>query len=572
MKSIISLLGNIKKKYLISILIFLQITTILDVVSLSLIIPIMHVIINIESINELKFFREYFVFLTKFSQTQILISILLIFAAINVMKSSIYVFLNYRIHQFAKYFNQTVSNKILIYYLTENYENILNNKNSSLIRNITEETERTTYAVINLLSLITEIIMMTLILGFIFYIDSVSISLVILTTVLGVFFFKVIINKKLTEWSSMRQKMFGRRLSKITDSIQAFIEINLLNKSVKTAEEYHKINETYFNKLINYLVVQSLPRFIVEFFALLGICLALIFMIERGFDTHQILSSLAVLAAGALRLLPGFNKVYSCIVSFSFSKPSVKLIRDELRKASNLKLKLKNFDKNFTFKESIILNKISFKYLNSIKILDKVDIQINKGDTLGIKGSSGSGKSTLVKIIMGILPPSKGQVLIDNTDLTGYDDKHSFYDKIAYVAQSVYLFNDTIKNNIAFCEDQKILSKEEEERLKKAIEVAQLEKFINNSPNKLDTMVGENGIKISGGQKQRIGIARALYLNREILILDEATNSLDLDTESKILQNIKNNFNRLTIIMISHRVNNYEICNKIFDLDKNKNI
>jgi len=571
MKDIFYLLSNVKKGKLIVIIIFLQITSILDILSLALIIPIMHIIINPDSLNSLRYFDKLAIFLKNYSKVEMLYCTLFLFAFINILKSSSYVYINYKIHEFAKFFNQNVSSKILFYFLNSEYEEILNKKSSSLIRNITEETERATYALINFLSLISETLLLIFVFCFIFYIDYISVLIVITSIIFGIIILKVIVKNKLELWGKIRQKMFGERLTKIIDSAQSVVEIKLLNKIQKTKEEYHNINEIYFDKLIKYLTVLTVPRFVVEFFSILGISIALGSMLYRGMSSQEILNTLAILVAGSLRLLPGASKIYSYIMSFSFSSSAVKIVNSELKKINTFSPLNHSIKTKISLNHSIILKGIYFKYKNSKIILNKLSLNINRGDIYGITGGSGSGKSTLIKIIMGILRPYKGDIYIDTQNLhEKNENKFKFYNKLSYVPQSVYLFNDTIKNNICLNGGKKLTLKEQD-RLKQIIEITELYNFVNELPQNIETLVGENGIRISGGQKQRIGIARALYLNREILILDEATNALDIATEFKILHNIKNHCKKFAIIMISHRINNYKICNKIFNLDKKIN-
>ena len=198
-----------------------------------------------------------------------------------------------------------------------------------------------------------------------------------------------------------------------------------------------------------------------------------------------------------------------------------------------------------------------------MEILNNFSLEIKKGEIVGIKGTTGSGKSTLLKIILGLLKPKKGKILIDDNDLHEKNFLNLWYDKVSYVPQNVYLINDSIKKNILLgieenTENVKIYNEVKKNSLS--------DEFINKSIKLDNTIVGENGLKLSGGQKQRLGIARALYQQKEILILDEATNSLDENTEKNILSNILKLENKPTIIFVSHKSSNFNICNKIIDL------
>ena len=194
-----------------------------------------------------------------------------------------------------------------------------------------------------------------------------------------------------------------------------------------------------------------------------------------------------------------------------------------------------------------------------------INFQINKGEHIGILGETGSGKSTLLDMLVGLQPPTKGDIFIDDICLYGGKTNFDWTSKIACVSQNVFLREGTIAENIAYGE-----SKEEYdfELLERASRIAQIYEFINQSKKGFETNVGERGILLSGGQRQRITIARAIYKSRQILVLDEATSALDNDTEEKIINSIKNNSN-LTIIMVTHRIKSLEGCDRLFKIKNN---
>ena len=192
-------------------------------------------------------------------------------------------------------------------------------------------------------------------------------------------------------------------------------------------------------------------------------------------------------------------------------------------------------------------------------------MNIKKGTSVGIIGRSGSGKSTLVDIILGLLEPEKGEIFVDGVNIK--NNKHSWQSYIGYIPQDIYLLDDTIKNNITFGINNNKINKK---LLSESIKIAQLEKFIESSKNKIDTVVGNRGIRISGGEKQRIGVARALYNNPEILILDEATSALDIDNENKMLDEIYQGIDNKTLIVVSHRNNTVKHCDLIYVMEHGK--
>ena len=217
------------------------------------------------------------------------------------------------------------------------------------------------------------------------------------------------------------------------------------------------------------------------------------------------------------------------------------------------------------FKSSIIFDNVSFKYQNnSDNILNQINTKIKKGQTIAIVGKSGSGKSTFSELIPRLYDVQKGEVLIDDVNIKNYTLK-SLRSMIGIVTQNAILFNDTIKNNISYGSIQ--LSEEE---ILKAIDSANLNDLVNKLPEGLDSVIGEDGVKLSGGEKQRLSIARAIIKNPEILILDEATASLDSESEKKVHKAIDNIIKDRTVIIIAHRLSTIINADKIIVIDQGK--
>ena len=239
------------------------------------------------------------------------------------------------------------------------------------------------------------------------------------------------------------------------------------------------------------------------------------------------------------------NKIYDQIIGFDFSKSN------------------KN-SKQFAFKKEIKLEDIKFYYKEKI-VLNSANLEIKKGTTIGIIGASGSGKSTLVDLINGLLQPTKGTITVDGIEIDEFIN--SWQQTIGYVGQDIFLIDDTIKSNIAFgISDQEINM----DNINNALEASQLTSFIDDLKLGIETKVGERGVQLSGGQKQRIGIARALYHNPCVLIFDEATASLDHETEKQVMNSIYNLKQDKTIIIIAHRISTLEDCDKVYEVKNGK--
>ena len=228
----------------------------------------------------------------------------------------------------------------------------------------------------------------------------------------------------------------------------------------------------------------------------------------------------------------------------------------ELRRSVKI---LNNEQERLSFNSSIEINNVSFSYDKESQLLNNLNFKINSGDLIGVYGKSGRGKSTLIDIITGLIKPQSGEILCDKVSI--YNNIKSWQSIIGYVPQSVYLLDDTILKNIVF-EPNQLNS----DKLNIVLDQSGLKDWVESLPNGLSTVVGDEGAKVSGGQKQRIGIASSLYKDSKILILDEPTSSLDIDTENSIINNIVQLKGEKTIILISHKMSIIERCDKIIKL------
>ena len=270
------------------------------------------------------------------------------------------------------------------------------------------------------------------------------------------------------------------------------------------------------------------------------------------------------------KIIPAAQGIYSQYTDYKYYKPTFEKIY------SDLLLSKEKYDKGETdlssiqrlsFKNKIELKDLSFRYPNSNKdIFNSENITISLGEFIGVAGKSGSGKTTLVDILIGLLKPTKGSLIVDGKKIDISNEKN-WKRNIGYVSQSTFFADDTITNNIALGVDKE---KIDFEKIKKVSKIAQISDFIEKQPKHYETIIGEDGNLLSQGQKQRINIARALYSDPKIIILDEATNSLDSETESQVLNSIFNNFKGKTIIMISHKLISLQNCDKIIYLEDHK--
>ena len=262
-----------------------------------------------------------------------------------------------------------------------------------------------------------------------------------------------------------------------------------------------------------------------------------------------------------------FNSLYTAWAYLSGAQDSISDLKNLLdrNQFQDKDYKSNKNLSNISNYSNIRFQNLEFSYFeNRKKIFKNLSVNLELKKRIGVIGETGSGKSTFIDLLMGLLTPTNGKIYIDDIELN-YRTLKSWQSKISHVPQDIFLINESILKNITFAIDEESFDKK---KLEKSIRDAQLESFIENLPNGFNTEIGENGINISGGQKQRIGIARALYKSKEILILDEATSALDYETEKKIINNILQNKNNITLISITHRRENLKNFDEVIDLNK----
>lgn len=312
------------------------------------------------------------------------------------------------------------------------------------------------------------------------------------------------------------------------------------------------------------IFISGSPKYLMEGIGMSLIATLAYFLIREGDSIVSAIPLLGALALGAQRLLPVLQQGYSSYSTIKGAESSFEDILDLLRQPMPSK---ENQDSvtSLKFNEDIVLSNLSFKYDNHGPwILKNVNLVFKKGEKIGFVGVTGSGKSTLIDILMGLLPPSSGELLIDGVCVTT-ENRRAWQQLIAHVPQNIYLADSSIRENIAFGIH---INQIKEDKIKKVAEQAQIGDLVNQITKEYDGNVGERGDQLSGGQRQRIGIARAMYKDSNVLIFDEATSALDNQTEKKIMQNISALKGDRTTFIIAHRLTTLKECDRIIRINK----
>lgn len=564
LKKIIFFLSPKDKVKTIFLFFFILIGIILENIGIVLLLPITSLLIGAEIPEQFVRFEDLLVNMT-FTNNILFASLVLMFF-IYLFKNIYLALLNYFQLKFIQQISRRLSNDLFTGYLNSNFSFHLNSNSAYLIRNINEAGTFEPIFTQSIL-LLTEAII-TLSLFTIFIIVDFKITLIVGSIFLfvGLLYIFAIANKA-NKWGAARFESMGAYLKIITHGLNGIKEIiftNGKNYFIKAADKEKKI---LLDSVLKMRVVDFMPRAVIEMLIILCAVVTIIFLVLNGKSHEYIIPVLAVFVAAAYRLGPACNRIVTNISSLKFSYASIQTLYEQLNiiKNNKEKIKLQNLQSKIDFSNNIYFKDISFSYKENSEIYSNINLQFKKNKIYGIIGSSGSGKSTFINLLTGLLEPTIGKILMGDADVN--KNVKQWQESIAYVAQDLFLTDDSILNNIAFGKDKEDINIDE---VKKIISKLELDSFVKDLREGIDTIVGEKGLKISGGQRQRIALGRALYRKPKILVLDEATNSLDQKTEMGILSILKN-FQNITIFMVSHQKNSLTICDEIYEI-KNKKI
>jgi ABC-type multidrug transport system fused ATPase/permease subunit len=310
--------------------------------------------------------------------------------------------------------------------------------------------------------------------------------------------------------------------------------------------------------------LQQLPRLWLELLAVSGLAILVISMLAQSRALEAVLPALGLFAAVAFRLMPSVNRLLGAVQTLRYGMPVIDTLWEEFRFAvPEVTVTQRSV---VPFRGTLELNHITYTYPGVAEpVLKDISLAIQRGESVGFIGASGAGKSTLVDILLGLLAPEIGEVRVDGNDIKA--NLRNWQDQIGYVPQSIFLTDDTLRRNVAFGLPDKQI---DNAAVQRAIRAAQLDEFVDSLPDGLETVVGERGIRLSGGQRQRIGIARSIYHDPAVLVLDEATSSLDTETERGVMQAIMALQGSKTVLIIAHRLSTVEHCNRLYRLEDGK--
>ena len=565
-KTMISLFSKKEKYLFFFIIIFTICSNVMQIFGLTSIIPLITILSSGEKILEIEIFNKYYnlLSLNTLEEFKYFLFYLSIFGiTLSTFFTLCSTYLN---SYFSTKFGESLERRIFKYYIQEDYIYFSKNNVSTLISKIANDIPRIKQQIIgNFIGLIINLSMLIIIAISILYVNF-TISFI---AIFGLGIFYVLFFITIKNITTKQGKKIGEFNFKKTKSILDSLNNVKYLKFIDNDNFYintHKFNSNKLAKtFIKNSIITSFPRVVMEFTFFLGTIVLFIYLSGTYGDFSNFLPLLTIFAVASIKALPAINQVFLGIVGI---KTNVNALYSFKKEFENLKSQITpNDQSNLKVNKLIKLENVSFNYSTGNFVVKNLSLEIKKNQFIGFCGTTGSGKTTIVDIISGLISPTKGSLIVDDVIMS--KNKLNNYRKIiGYVPQEIFLGNLTIKDSIALGYD---INKVDFDRIKDSAKLADIHDFIISLKDGYETFVGDNGIKLSGGQKQRIGIARALYKNPKILVFDEATSSLDYDTEKKIIETLTSLKGKVTLIMITHRLETIKACDNIF-LISNGNI
>tara|TARA_B100001540_G_C15789739_1_gene634841 strand:- start:424 stop:2211 length:1788 start_codon:yes stop_codon:yes gene_type:complete len=574
-RKIYSILTKDNKRDSIIFFLLLVFATVFEILSIGLIFPAITILLKSELPENLNFIHISLEELSNYTNIDYITLGLSILILVFLVKNIFLLYYFWWKNGYSNEVQKQLSQRLLLTYLRQPYALHLQRNSSELVRNLVSEVSTFQKTFQSILELIFELFVLTSIIVLLFITEPKGLSIIVLiisTISLIIYLFTY---KRIKIWGKIRLSESNKYFQNVSQAIGSLRDIILTGRENNFLYNHFSQKSILTKLQQKFAIITIMPRFLFEFFAVFAILSLTIFFISEGKSYDTILPLVGLFAMAGYRLMPSVTRILVAIQSLKFRVISIDMLYKEIhiKNLNNRPIKNEFFipskisdDQSESYK-NIFNNEIKIQNLNygydntKISTIKNINLIIKKGQSIGIFGPSGSGKSTLISLILGLLTPTAGSIKIDNIEIG--NRLIPWQRNIGYVPQSVYLTDDTIAQNIAFG-----ISKERINinKLERAIESSQLKEFISSLKDGIETIVGENGVRLSGGQIQRIGIARALYNDPSVVVFDEATSSLDYDTERELMKDINKLKEEKTLIIIAHRLSTVDKCDFVIKI------
>jgi ATP-binding cassette, subfamily B, bacterial PglK len=555
------LLTPAQRRAAIVLLGFMLIGMVLETLGVGLIIPTITLLTQ-SDLSKYPLAQEWIARVGSPGRSELIVWAMLALTALYLLKNLFLSFLSWWQTRFAFSIDMELSQRLFTIYLRQPYTFHLQRNSSELFHNVGSEVSMFTAMVNHAMLLVTEGLVLLGIGLLLLWVQPVGALVVGVVMGGAAILFHRATRRQISRWGELRYFHSEQSVQHLMQGLGGAKDVKLLGREADFLDQFklHNVANARIGQWMT--MMQSVPRLWLELLMVAGLATLVITMLAQGTDVALIVPTLGLFAAAAFRFTPSVNRVLFAVQSLRYEVVVLDTLSAEL--ALPAPPPIAHADRETArFSESVALQNVTFTYANAAtSALRDVSIHIGHGEAVGLIGPSGSGKSTLVDVLLGLLTPDRGQVLLDGRDIQ--PDLRAWQDQIGYVPQSIFLTDDTLRRNVAFgLADAQI----DDAAVARALDAAQLSEFVAGLPDGMQTFVGERGIRLSGGQRQRIGIARALYHDPAVLVLDEATSSLDIAAEQSVMNAVGKLQGGKTILIVAHRLSTVATCDRLYRLE-----
>lgn len=574
LKKLMVLLDRKQKLQMVGLVIIMLIGAILEAFSVAAILPVVNVVLTPDYVNSSPYISWVYNFFHFPNEKVFGVAIMVALVIIFIVKN-IFIHLEYKLLYRFIFTNQfSTSERMMKNYIRREYAFFLSADTAVIQRTITSDVNNMYALIQSLLTLVSEVIVFICIAAFLLWNNPVMTAILAVLLIVTLFLIKIFIKPVMKKAGQENQDYYSALFKHISQTVMGIKEVKITGRENYFVREYQKCGQGYVNAVQKYTLYNNVPRLIIEVVCIAGIIGYFLYIFLTNGNPTEMMTTVSVFVMGAMRLMPCANRINNQLNNIAYFEPFFMGVSDNLQD----EIEAKNVDVSFMevpkeklpAKEEIVLSDICFHYptMPDVNIFEHANLTIPIGTSVGIVGTTGAGKSTIVDILLGLLKAQEGRITVDGQDIFAEGNYRKWLKNVGYIPQSIFMLDDNIRNNVAFGIPEEEIN---EERIWEVLKEAQLDEFVRGLPEGLDTGIGERGVRISGGQRQRIGIARALYEDPEVLVMDEATAALDNDTEKAIVDSINHLHGSKTLIIIAHRLQTIEKCDAVYRVE-NKQI
>jgi len=564
-KKLNRIFDRVTKLRLLVILVAIIIGGFLEMLSISLISPLITVLLDSSMIQTNPYIRWVYDFIGFTDVNAFLAFMSFILALVYIFKGVYFVILNRVKFRFVARRQAFLSERLMCKLMEFSYL-YHTHKNIAEMQTIIRGDVKDLFLMINgILTLLTDLFMTFFIMVMLLITSPVITLCVIgLALICVLIYFKIFRTKIRTAGKMSRKSQVGMGKA-VNQAFGGIKEVKVSHREKYFQRTFRKLSYEFVETMTQYRIMDSIPKVVVEVVFFGGAFAILGFFIMSGADISAMVPQLSLFVLAAFRLLPAISRQVNNINTVLFHRVSVDSVYRNLFEEKDIAAEVSpQTDTEVTdSREDILISNLSFKYPRSVgAVLENVSFTIPENNSVAFVGPTGAGKTTLADLILGVLTPDKGGVYFEGRSIHLHFKEWT--KKVGYIPQHIYLLDESILENVAFGMD---LNDVDEDKVWRALEQAQIKEFVESLPEGVRTVIGDRGIRLSGGQRQRVGIARAMYEDPPILVLDEATSSLDDETERAVMDAVMGFHGNKTIIIIAHRLSTIEHCDIVYRVE-----